>query len=117
MEGYYRDTYPEPMRKRVFDLLPKNVERLSALYDILIRDPEAWKRSVKVPDVVAVEKGLTELYDTYPEFAPYSYNQQVAHASGEITEDAGFDYSEEIGNLTERVLQAVRERKVKIGSE
>ncbi len=114
MEEYYRDQYPKVMRAKVYKILPTDAKRLEVLFDVCTRDPDAWKRSVKVPDVVAVETALSEVRETYPELHPYSHNQQLQRESHEIAEDAGFDYSEEIGNLQQRVLEAARRRKARI---
>lgn len=114
MEEYYRDEYPKIMRRKVYAILPGDEKRLALLFDICTRDESAWKRSVKVPDVVAVERAWRELEESYPEFRFWSYNRQIAREQQMLCDDAGFDYNEEIGNLTERVLEAARERKAKI---
>lgn len=67
VEDYYRDTYPREMWLRVEPLLPSGKAALSRLFDLVIRDNDAWKRSVKVPDVVAIERALEELEVGYPE--------------------------------------------------
>ena len=65
-EAYYRDRYPPVMRTKVFKILPTDDRRLTALMDIVIADPEAWKRTVKVPGVDAVKKALVEMYAAHP---------------------------------------------------
>jgi hypothetical protein len=67
-EDYYRDTYSASMRAKVKAILPKNTEKLKALMDIIVADGEAWKKAVRVPDVYAVNKALSALYQQYPEF-------------------------------------------------
>jgi hypothetical protein len=67
-QGYYRDRYPGPMRHKVKAILPTDRQRLRALMDIIIEDADAWKRSVKVPGVDAVQAAKRELYQRYPEF-------------------------------------------------
>ena len=115
MEEYYRDQYPKVMRAKVYKILPTDAKRLEVLFDVCTRDPDAWKRSVKVPDVVAVERALIQVHESHPELQPYSYNRQAAREENQITEDAGFDYSAEVGNLMGRVMETVRERKQGVG--
>lgn len=106
LEDYYRDTYPDPMKRRVFELLPKTGERLSALYEILIRDPEAWKRSVKVPDVVAIERARREMQESHPELTARGYVPQ-------IEEEAGFTIDELLGEHSS-LMEMVRARKEQV---
>ena len=67
------------------------------------------------PSIKDLDGWLVEIMKTYPELNPHSYNQQVKRDSREITEDAGFDYSAEVGNLMGRVMETVRERKQGVG--
>lgn len=67
-EDYYRDRYPRSMRAKVREALPTDGRRLKVLMDIVIAEEDAWKRSVKVPDVAAVKRAKTQMYQQYPEF-------------------------------------------------
>ncbi|MCH8476388.1 MAG: hypothetical protein LAT56_00385 [Wenzhouxiangella sp.] len=107
LEDYYRDEYPGTMKKKVLEMLPSKEEKLTALYNIAIRDKEAWKRSVKVPGAAEIDSYLQELYEAYPEFSAR------ALPSGDylqIEEDAGFD----VEPLFEQLRAALRRNKSKI---
>lgn len=101
IEDYYRDTYPREMWLRVEPLLPSGKRSLSQLFDIVIRDEGAWKRSVKVPDVVAIERAREELEVGYPELR--------AEPIALIGDDA-LDHREEVAELLTGLLAKLKGR-------
>ena len=100
LEEYYRDSYPKVMKKKVKEILPKTKARLGPLYDVLIRDEKAWMRTVKVPDVAAVEKAMYEVRESYPEL---DHHKVIDYDSMQITDDAGFDPGPIFDKLREKM--------------
>lgn len=106
VENYYRDTYPGPMRKKVKELLPSDKKLLGVLYDTVIEDPEAWKRSVKVPDVVAIKKAKYRIYEERPDLRAESYNRQIENNAGLL--------AEETEGMREEVMRQLEELAAKM---
>jgi hypothetical protein len=95
------------MRKQVMEILPKSKDRLKVLYDIITRDGKAWMKAIRVPDVSAVEKAKTEMYEAYPEFSARSLETPER---AQISDDAGFDPAP----IFEQLRKKMQERKERI---
>jgi hypothetical protein len=106
VEEYYRDKYPKVMRTEVKKLLPVNKKMLRVLFDVVTEDSEAWKRSVKVPDKVALLKAKNRIYLEYPEFRPESYNNQISDNKALLPEETTGMREEvmrQLGELVEKM--------------
>ncbi len=109
MQQYYRDTYPAPMYRDVRAMLPASTERLTTLSQIVKRNVPAQFKCV--PDVAAVDKALTEMYETHPEYTALATDRL------QIEEDAGLeDYTDEVRDLWAKVMKRVQERKRAVGA-
>jgi hypothetical protein len=94
------------MRKKVKELLPSDKKLLGVLYDTVIEDPEAWKRSVKVPDVVAIKKAKYRIYEERPDLRAESYNRQIENNAGLL--------AEETEGMREEVMRQLEELAAKM---
>ena len=103
-QSYYRDKYPGPMRHKVRAILPRNREQLKALMDIIVEDPDAWKRSVKVPGVDAVQVAKRELYQRYPEYQDTAIDAEAAL----LLEDASPIRDEQVARGFELMMGALK---------
>jgi Mg2+ and Co2+ transporter CorA len=109
VEQYYRDTYPSPMRKKVIQLLPSDKTLLTTLFDIVIEDPDAWKRTIKVPDVVAVKKARYRMYEERPDLRPESYNRQIQHDKKLLPEETE-GMREEVNRLLHNLVNKLNKK-------
>lgn len=110
VEEYYRDTYPKVMRTEVKKLLPVNKKMLRVLFDVVTEDSEAWKRSVKVPDKVALLKAKNRIYLEYPEFRPESYNNQISDNKALLPEETT-GMQEEVKNFLDDLVNKMRKKQ------
>lgn len=100
LEDYYRDKYPTIMRIKIKERLPKDMDTLKALFDIVVLRHKA--QFGKVPDLAVVIESLQELYEVYPEFNPYSWNalmKKQRELLPEATPEGTYDMREGIHAL------------------